>query len=372
MKKRLMLLFLVAGICVLPVATHAATVTEVVKVYMDGATDPNSETSTTGTFSGYTWTFRDYINDSASPSQTITVIADQYGNFPTFDANDGMYVNGHDSANVIGNGASKEVDEGMQIDMGAETYLAGDYIWEAWVKPDWDTWDPEDSGTEINAGDWSMILRWWDNYGFAYPYEPSDPTPLVHWEVQNTDSSQGSAMRWAAASPDPPSAGDSYDWYNSGGDPCSVLSGDEFTHIGMVMAYDTDSNTCDLDLYINGQLSGSLTFLRPVEGFNVNYPQLMGIGNNTNTGQECAADPIDGEGYGAFHNYNMGFCGWIKSFAYSTYTGEFAGQHEFVLVDPQECGDIGTEYRTADFNQDCTVNFADFAGMAGEWLYEGM
>jgi len=347
MKKMLMLLFLVAGICVLPVATHAATITEVAKVYMDGATDPNSETSTTGV-SGYTWAYRDYINDSASPSQTITVIADQFGNFPVFDGNS-MYVNGHDSVGVVA-AANMEVDEGMQIAMGSGWAPTQNMIFEAWVQPDYINWS-EDAKNIFN---WSPIYRW--------------------WEIDNWCDAAGTSTAMAACQPYEGGnircnmAGNQY-WYNAELDPSKALQPFVFSHVGLVWTYDSGSGNGTLDVYVNGDLGGSIT--GPIASTGVStFPELIGVGNGMFSSVED--EDIFDDGCTGDQNFNNGFCGWIESFAISTFTGEFAGQHEFVLVDPQECGDIGTEYRTADFNQDCTVNFADFAGMAGEWLYEGM
>lgn len=42
--------------------------------------------------------------------------------------------------------------------------------------------------------------------------------------------------------------------------------------------------------------------------------------------------------------------------------------NNYIAPDPNNCGDPGTVYLPEDLNQDCYIDFRDFAYFAGRWL----
>ena len=41
-----------------------------------------------------------------------------------------------------------------------------------------------------------------------------------------------------------------------------------------------------------------------------------------------------------------------------------------IAYQPDQCGDPGTLYNEADLNQDCRIDFLDFAEFASDWMLE--
>lgn len=299
--------------------TKAAEVSPIFRLEMDGAIEADGIT---------------YSGDSGSVSVPVTAREDEYGNLPDFSTTPGlMYMDSYSSGEY-------EADEAMLVNIGTGYNLEQSYIFEAWVMPDYTNWPATGN---------VMIFRWWQ---------------IGDWcDVSGTVTDNFSFLMNSTMYSQRVNLGGSDFYYNSEGDPDKSLSSIEFSHVAVVWTWDSESFSGRADYYLNGELktSGSGTSIQGV------LPELIGIGNESFT----AMDDMNELGCGADINFNHGFSGWFDSVALSTFTGEFNGQHEFVLVDPQFCGDVGTKFFESDLNQDCKVNFLDYADLAEVWLYNG-
>ncbi len=334
-------LLMILCVCLMLLATFgsdAAQVTTVARLNMDGSIDLNSENIDTSE-TGYVYKTSEYVGDTGGTSTNVTVIADNYGNYPVF-AGGAVYLNGGDNN-------SSQVDEGLIVEVGSGYTPEQNYIWEAWVKPDYANW-PTNSNNQYG---WITIFRWKEIYDVcdattntptAYHYASSDAFRQRINIVQNEV------------------------WSNEILDPNETVPPGVFTHVGVVWEYDPLSQTGTAKYYQNGILKASVSGYISISGTINEFPSTMGVGNIAETN----VDTLDALGCGGSLNYNAGYSGWIQSFAFSTFTGSFEGPDEFVLVDPQYCGDIGTRILEADINADCVVNLYDFAELAEKWLWE--
>jgi len=123
------------------------------------------------------------------------------------------------------------------------------------------------------------------------------------------------------------------------------------------------------DVYNNTHLINSLTF-----GFAEAYS--VPISNLTTSWQYFEypvqvgdSGSVDGWGYVELNVSDR--VGWRGDLA-AAFTGTIYFDDLYLGVlpqaDPQQCGDSGTTYLTADLNKDCYVNFKDMAKMAENWV----
>lgn len=321
---KLLLCFVVSGLLSAPVS--AAVLDPIFRLEMDGQIDPNSNPE-----------FEDYINDSADVSVPVRLRPDESGDFPAFDG-DTMYMDGTSNYAL-------DRDEAMIVEVGDEYDLTQNYLLEAWIKPDYDYWPTGEDNT------WGQIfvVRWW---------QIGDWCDIEGTVTQNLSLLVGTApdynQRIQAGSVD-------FSYLNESDPNISKLPGDEFTHVALVWQWDSESGTGTAGYYVNGELKGERVGSIESE---LGLPSLIGIGNQSFSAIDdyCGNPDV---------NYNGGFSGWFDSVAISTFTGEFEGPQEFLLADPQECGDVGTEYAEADLNKDCVVDMQDFAIIAEQWLDTG-
>ncbi len=301
----------------------AATVSNIFQLNMDG------------TVTGVT-----YSGDSGSVSVPVTVGADEYGNYPDLSTTAGvMYTNGKSSG-------PDALDEVMLVHVGPGYDLEQSYIFESWVMPDY-----ANLPTAVdNRHGQIWIFKWWEIGDWC------NVAGTITDNVGLAVGSNGYMQRVQAGN------GDMF--YNSIGDPNEALSSEVFSHVAMVWTWNSTTSTGKLDYYVNGQLKQSGGgILASARGL----PEVFGIANHCFT----AMDNPTEVGCGANVNFNGGFSGWFDSVAVSTFTGEFEGAHNFVLVNPQFCGDIGTQFAIADINKDCIVDLSDFSLIALDWLYDG-
>jgi hypothetical protein len=309
-----------AGILVYSCA-GAAELTTVFRLNMDGAIEADNVT---------------YSGDSGIVSVPVTVGADEYGNLPDLTSTPGvMYTNGKSSG-------PDALDEVMLVNVGPGYDLEQNYIFEAWVMPDYANL-PTSSD---NRWGQVWVMKWWEIGDWCdRPDSITDNVGLATY----ADGSQRV------------NAGEVNFFYNSGGDPNKVLSPTEYSHVALVWTWDAENSMGTAEYYVNGELKqsagGGL-------GSSLGLPENFGIANHCFTAMDNQDELI----CGADVNFNGGFSGWIDSIAVSTYTGEFEGANEFLLVDPQFCGDIGTLYKAGDLNKDCKVDLLDYAMYATMWL----
>ncbi|MFI4913112.1 MAG: hypothetical protein ACIAQZ_15745 [Sedimentisphaeraceae bacterium JB056] len=322
----------------LPCILKAAQVSTVVKLEMDGLVDTNTE-NVNNAETGYVYRTSQYTNDSGSPFTGVTVIADGSGDYPVFDQG-AVYLNGGDNL-------KDQVDEGLMVQVGTGYTPQQSYIWEAWVKPDYTNWPT----SSTNQFGWIAIFRWHDTYDSC---DDATSTPTA----MHLSSSDAFRQRLNVVGNEV--------WSNEVLDPNDTVAADEFTHVGLVWTYDSVTETGELKYYQNGILKATAEGPVTVSGTIMEFPDTIGVGNVAQT----TMDNFDELYCGGEINYNAGYSGWIDSFAFSTFTGTFEGPSEFVLVDPQFCGDIGTTILASDLNADCEVNLLDFAGLATQWLWD--
>lgn len=279
-----------------------------------------------------------YSGDSGYMPVPVTVGEDEYGNPPDFTSNPGLvYMNGKSSN-------PDALDEVILVNVGAGYDLEQSYMFEAWISPDYANWPT----AQDNRHSQIWIFKWWE---------------IGDWcDVQNTISDNiGLAIHPDGYQQRVQAAGMST-FYNSAGDPNQAIAYEEFTHVGLVWDWDSSASLGKMSYYVNGELKLSQSTGEIVPGSGM--PEYFGIGNHCFT----AMDNEDELACGADVNFNGGFSGWFDSVAVSTFTGEFEGAHSFVLLEPQYCGDLGTEFHPVDFNKDCKVDLLDFAIYAQMWL----
>lgn len=341
-KKKLLLVAILfvavtAGQGLLP----AATLTTILHLEMDGdVLDPNGVVIDPAlivvsdpTDPNYT-----YVNDSTGNTVPVTVRADEYGTLPQFDG-DSMYTNGKSSDDLA-------LDEVMLAQFDPNTYTNTEeqnYVFEAWVKPDYFNYPTSTDNTYGQI----WVFQWFE---------------VTDWSVNPAVTTSGTVMGLTASGFQMRAGfGDSGTVFTPSTDPNLVLSGTDFSHMAIVCTYD-GTDTC-VDLYINAELkaSGCGTSTAPTE-----FPEFLGIANHCFSAFQ---NEIPGY-YNGDVNFNGGFSGWIDSVAVSTFTGTFE-VGDFVLIAPQFCGDIGTQYLETDFNTDCIVNLEDFTYIAKDWLLSG-
>ncbi len=362
-KLSMVLAVLVVGLLVQS-NTKAAQVTNIFRLNMDGLISGGS-----------------YTGDSGGTA--ATVILDEDGNAPIINSIDGVvYMDGRSPGPyTLPNGwminsstfmpRCYAKDEALVVNVGTG-YVAGQsYIAEAWVKPDYSVWptgalgrqvlgignytdNPNPSADGDNQTSQVSILRW----SFAESF--LDPERQLYGSLGLFLRSDGYTQRAFGT-------GVNVD-FNTGGDPNSSLSYENFTHVATVYQYNEQSRIATVGYYVNGQLMASGSGI--VDDPDMPMPAIIGIGNQPFS-NFYSIDDVFGIPYTqttADINYNVGWSGWIESAAMSTFEGEFDGAHNFVLLDAQFCGDLGTEYRSVDFNQDCRVDLQDFTILAEMWL----
>ena len=278
-----------------------------------------------------------YLSDSTGNTVPVTLRADEYGALPDLSTTAGvMYTNGKSSDAL-------EIDEVMLAELGPGYTEQENYVFEAWVKPDYLNYPTSTDNT------WGQIwvIRWGE---------------ILDWSVTPPVTTSGMAMGLTASAYQMRSGfADSGNVFTPSTEPDLVLSGTEFSHMAIVCTYD-GTETC-VDVYINAELkaSGCGVSTAPTA-----FPEVLGIANHSFSASQ---NQIPGW-YNGDINFNGGFSGWIDAVAVSTFTGNF-DVGDFVLLDPQYCGDLGTEYLDADFNTDCIVNLEDFTYIASDWLLSG-
>lgn len=342
----------------------ASQVTNIFRLNMDGSISGSS-----------------YSGDSGGAA--ATVILDEDGNAPVIDTVEGtVYMDGRSPGPyTLPNGWEINgstfmprcygKDEGLVVEVGSGYKAGQSYIAEAWVKPDYSIWPTHGLGRAVlgvgNYIDNADPTRDGDNqYGqisiFRWGFSESvlDPERQIYGNLGLFMRSDGYTQRAFGT-------GVNVD-YNTEGDPNKVISYEEFTHVASVYKYDQQTGLAYVSYYVNGELMASGSGM--VSDPDMPMPAAVGIGNQPFS-NFYSVDDIIGIPYTsttADVNYNMGWSGWIKSAALSTFEGDFEGAHNFVLLEPQYCGDLGTEYRAVDFNKDCKVDLLDFAIYAQMWL----
>jgi hypothetical protein len=311
-----------AGILVYSCA-GAAELTTVFRLNMDGAIEADNVT---------------YSGDSGIVSVPVTVGADEYGNLPDLTSTPGvMYTNGKSSG-------PDALDEVMLVNVGPGYDLEQNYIFEAWVMPDYANLPTSND----NRYGQIWIMKWWEIGDWC------DVAGTITDNVGMAVTVDGYGQRIMV--------GDTSFFYNfADADPNEALSPEEFSHVAIVWEWNSDNSMGKASYYVNGQVKATAS---GTTNSNLGLPENFGIANHCFTAMDnqdeiiCDADV----------NFNGGFSGWIDSMAVSTYTGEFEGANEFLLVDPQFCGDIGTLYKAGDLNKDCKVDLLDYAIYATMWL----
>lgn len=303
----------------------AATVNNIFELNMDGSIGVDNIT---------------YIGDSGSVSVPVTVGADEYGNLPDLVTTPGvMYTNGK-SSNL------DALDEVMLVNVGSGYDMEESYIFEAWVMPDYANLP---TSTDNRWGQ-IWIMKWWE---------------IGDWcDIDNTlTDNVGLAITVDGYGQRIQTGGTNFFYNTTNADPNEALSGVEFSHVAIVWTWDSAASTGSADYYVNGQLKATAS---GTTGSALGLPENFGIANHCFTAMDNGTEL----GCGADTNFNGGFSGWIDSVAVSTFTGEFEGQQEFVLADPQFCGDVGTEIKPGDLNSDCKVDLGDFVELAILWILE--
>jgi hypothetical protein len=315
---------LLAGLLVYS-CVGAAELTTVFRLNMDGAIEADEVT---------------YSGDSGVVPVPVSVQADEYGNLPDLTTTPGMmYTNGKSSG-------PSALDEVMLVNVGPGYNLEESYIFEAWVKPDYANL-PTASDNQ-----WGQIwmFKWWEIGDWC------DVAGTISDNVGMAITADGYGQRMQA--------GDTNFFYNyPDGDPNGVLSATEFSHVALVWEWDDGSSTGTASYYVNGQFKASAS---GTTNSALGLPENFGVANHCFTAMDNGSEL----GCGADVNFNGGFSGWIDSMAVSTFTGGFEGPQEFALVDPQFCGDVGTEFKDGDLNFDCKVDLLDFSELANLWLAE--
>ena len=362
-KLSMVLAVLVVGLIVQS-NTKAAQVTNIFRLNMDGAVSGGS-----------------YTGDSGGT--TAAVILDEDGNAPVINASEGVvYMNGTSPGpytlpngwQIYGSTFMPRCyarDETLVVNVGTG-YVAGQsYIAEAWVKPDYSVWPTGALGRQVlgvgnyidnanpsvdgdNQTSQISVLRW----GFSESV--LDPERQLYGTLGLFLRSDGYTQRAFGT-------GVNVD-FNAGGDPNLSLSYENFTHVASVYQYNDQSRIATVSYYVNGQLMASGSGI--VDDPDMPMPSVIGIGNLPFS-SFYTVDDIIGIPYTqttADTNYNVGWSGWIESAAVSTFEGDFDGAYNFVLLDAQYCGDMGTEFKPSDFNLDCRVDLEDYSIFGGMWL----
>lgn len=343
--------------------SKAAQVTNIFRLNMDGAVSGGTYTADSG-------------------GTAATVILDEDGNAPIINSVDGvMYMNGQSPGPyTLPNGwqingstfmpRCYAKDEALVVSVGSG-YVAGQsYIAEAWVKPDYSVWPTSANGRQVlGIGNYidnpNPSLDGDNNFGqisiFRWGYSESilDPDRQMYGSFGLLVRTDGYTQR--AFGP-----GINVD-FNTAGEPNDTLSYENFTHVASVYQYNAQSGLAEVKYYVNGQLkaSGSGAVSEP----DMPMASVVGIGNQPYSNFYSVEDiiGIDYTQTTADTNYNAGWSGWIQSAALSTFEGDFDGAYNFVLLDPQFCGDMGTEYKAGDYNHDCRVDLEDFMILAEMW-----
>jgi hypothetical protein len=325
MRKRL---YLTAILALIAAFSHAATVNTFLHLEMDGSVDGSNN----------------YINDSGGATGNALWVRPGSNNpVPSF-ADGVMY-------NKANGNTNQDQDPVLIADVGSGFSPQDNYIIEMWVKPDYANFP---AGSSDNQWSGVRLISWWEIYDWC----TSPVTGTYMAGLYMSASNQYlSATEFAGAKA----------VFNETGEPNDILSPTEFSHVAAVVNYDSDSSLAIVDLYINGEIKESASALVDIGA--LDFPTKVGIANIGYTRVYDEEGNYDSEqaGCGADMNYNQGFSGWIDSVAMSTFTGEF-DITDFVLPDPQQCGDVGTVYNDTDLNNDCIVDLADFNVLAGEWL----
>jgi hypothetical protein len=256
-----------------------------------------------------------YSGDTGNPTVAVTAGLDESGNAPVF--SDGTVY-------FCGAGSSD---------------------------PDYSSWPTTSDNTNGRIYAWAWFKTVWDDVNSI-----GNLTKSIYYRI----------------GPDSTGIDPNYQVANAGGvvtqygttSPSTALSSSKFSHVAIVWTWNSTTNMGNMKYYVNGT---KLVDKDGTSGYQpLNYlPELFGIGNMMYSGINEGDDA-------STYNFNAGFSGWIDSIALSTFTGTFAGPWECQLVNPQYCGDVGTEYKTSDLNKDCKVNFADLAELAADWMYDGI
>ncbi len=362
-KLSMVLAVLVAGLLMQSNA-EAAQVTNIFRLNMDGSISGSS-----------------YTGDSGGAA--ATVILDEDGNAPAMNAVDGVvYMDGRSPGPyTLPNGWTINGstfmprcyarDEALVVNVGTGFVAGQSYIAEAWVKPDYSALPTSGNGRQVLGianytdnpnpsadGDnmWGQvsIFRW------SFVESFLDNERQLYGNLGLFIRSDGYTQRAFGT-------GVNVD-FNTEGDPNASLSHENFTHVAAVYQYNDQSRLATVGYYVNGQLMASGSGI--VDDPSMPMPDVVGIGNYGFSNFYSVEDifGIPYQSVSADINYCNGWSGWIESAALSTFEGDFDGAHNFVLLDAQFCGDLGTEYISVDFNQDCKVDLEDFAIFAEMWL----
>jgi hypothetical protein len=247
--------------------------------------------------------FETYSGDSGNPSVPVTVRTDDLGEPPIFGNEPGtMYL---DSSN----NAHPEADEVMLVQVGPGYTLEQNYIIETWVKPDADKFIF--SGNKFNN---TFIFSWWEILDWCgLPTAQTDQLNLF----MRSDHPTWTRM-----------AGGTYRniFNQSEEDPTKAIPLDEYSHLAVVWEWDEETSTANFMYYLNGELMVSGSSDAPPYG---ELPEFFAIGNNSFSATDNEAELA----CGADINYDGGFSGWYDSFALSTFTGDFEGTADFVLLE---------------------------------------
>lgn len=266
----------------------AADVENIFRLEMDGSLDAQ---------------FENYSGDSGNPSVPVTVRTDDLGEPPSFSNEPGtMYLDSSTNQHP-------EADEVMLVHVGPGYTLQRNYIIETWVKPDADKFML--SGNRWNN---SFIFSWWQITDWCGL--PAAQTDILELYMR-ADHPTWTRM-----------AGGTFKTiYNQDAeDPSKAIPLGEYSHLAVVWEWEEDSSTATFMYYLNGELLVSGNSNAPTFG---GLPEVFAIGNHSFSSMDNAEEV----GCGADINYDGGFSGWYDSFALSTFTGDFEGTADFVMLE---------------------------------------